>query len=308
MLQFQYMAPWVPAFRNALEGEKTANQGKPPFTTFMLATVDSQGYPHNRTLVFRGFLFNDKSNSVITFTTDKRLSKYAELQANDKFEAVFYFERLKKQFRFRGRARIIDDSTKPTVDLSSIQPKTILENNVYQSSDDEDDEDDDEILSINITSSRSSLEPTKPPTTDTHSHPINYPLISPTVAGQIQQDLKKNNSSYTTLDDLSHFEFTPPTDCEWDAEISRQWDALLPSLRSSFRKPAPSSELTDEKQNQIDKIGRGVDGQKEESGRKNFAVVALFVDYVDYVELEKDRRYIYSKDDHHYWSEHEVCP
>ena len=53
------------------------------------------GYPQNRTLVYRGWLFDNKDSSVLTFATDKRMSKYKELLHNDKCEAVFYFSRIK---------------------------------------------------------------------------------------------------------------------------------------------------------------------------------------------------------------------
>ena len=47
------------------------------------------GYPQNRTLVYRGWLFDNKDSSVLTFATDKRMSKYKGILHNDKCEAVF---------------------------------------------------------------------------------------------------------------------------------------------------------------------------------------------------------------------------
>lgn len=123
---YQYMAPWVPAFSAALEAEAAARDHKPPFTTFQFASVDKEGYPKNRTLVHRGSLFNNSSTNVMLFCTDKRMDKYGELMNNDKFEAVYYFEKTRKQFRFRGRARIIDLEHSPVIDLTSIQPRNII--------------------------------------------------------------------------------------------------------------------------------------------------------------------------------------
>ena len=77
---FQDMASWVPIFRNTIEGELTLNEKNPPFVSFQLATVDAQGVPHVRTMVYRGFLFNDKTTNVLTFVTDKRMNKYEELK------------------------------------------------------------------------------------------------------------------------------------------------------------------------------------------------------------------------------------
>lgn len=125
MLQHRFMAPWVNGFIQAVESEMS--DSSQPFITCQLATVDPQGFPHVRTLVYRGFLFNDKANNIITLTTDKRMSKYHELLHNDKFEVVFYFPHTRKQYRFRGIARIIDNEYKPKVDVSSINPRTIIE-------------------------------------------------------------------------------------------------------------------------------------------------------------------------------------
>lgn len=299
MIQLQYMAPWVPPFHASVQAELLHAS----FISFQFATCDEHGYPHNRTLVFRGFLFDDKSNNVLTFTTDKRMSKYQELQNNDKFEAVFYFAKLKRQFRFRGRARIIDDTYKPVIDLSSIQPKTILQKHISRSSDssdsgsDSDSDDDDGHLSIHAKSHHNK-----------QLNPVSYPVLSPTLNSKIQREKTTSNLSYTNLHDLSAIDYYPPETSEWDQEITRQWANLLKNLKSSFRKPAPLTPLSADNQKLIDKIARGVDGKKDEAGLQNFSVVALFVDYVDLVELEKDRRYIYRKDGCHTWSEEEVCP
>ncbi|ABN65591.2 predicted protein [Scheffersomyces stipitis CBS 6054] len=282
MLQFHYMAPWVPGFTHAVEAELIASENKPPFTPFQLATIDSKtGFPKNRTLVYRGFLFDDKSNSTLTFTTDKRMDKYDELLHNDRFEAVFYFGRTKKQFRFSGRARIIDDAHRPSIDLASIQPSTLIENNHKKSLKraKEYDNSDSEYLD----------------------------LLSPSLLSQFNND-STSDLAYSTLNELSHLSYIPPTDQEWSDEIERQWNGLSKGLKKSFRKPSPLTPLTDEHVKLMDSINRGVDGKKDDHGKKNFAVVAMFIDRVDLVELDKDRRYIYVKDPHQLWSEEEVCP
>lgn len=90
MVQFNFQAPWVPILNNCVSNELVATNNNPPFTTFQLATIDPKtGYPQNRTLIYRGWLFNNKSSNVITFTTDRRMEKYQELLHNDKVEAVF---------------------------------------------------------------------------------------------------------------------------------------------------------------------------------------------------------------------------
>lgn len=107
---------------------------------------------------------------------------------------------------------------------------------------------------------------------------------------------------------MSLLDFHPPSDKEWDEEILRQWNSLSKKLKASFRKPTPKTKMDEENQKKIDKISRGVDGKKEESGLENFALIALFIEYVDLYEVEKDRRYIYEKDDYQMWNEDEVCP
>lgn len=121
---------WQYALQQCIKDELSKTDNNPPFTTFQLATIDSKtGYPSNRTVVYRGWLFDNIETSVITFTTDKRMQKYNELLQNDKFEAVFYFGHLKKQFRLRGRAQIIDEEHKPL--LADLAQSFIPRNNSF---------------------------------------------------------------------------------------------------------------------------------------------------------------------------------
>lgn len=307
------MAPWIPTFKSATEAELTANENDPPFITFQFATVDAEGFPHVRTLVYRGFLFEDRNSNVLTCVTDKRTNKYKELLVNDKFEAVFYFPKIRKQFRFRGVARIIDNKHTPVIDLSSIQPRVIIQNNLLNGSDSDSDSDDDEDgdgnggLEIRAASTTTSLNSNEDETTCQMS-PISHSLLSPSLLSQIQQKKSSDNLSYTNLHDLSHIDYYPPTSQEWEAEHKRLWFNLSKALKKSFRKPTPTTPINDENQKLIDSIHRGVDGKKDEDGLKNFAAIGLFIDYVDLYEIDKDRRYIYVKDSTQLWSEDEVCP
>lgn len=172
-------------------------------------------------------LFDNKDSSVLTFATDKRMSKYKELLHNDKCEAVFYFSRIKKQFRLRARARVIDEQN-PPLDL------------------------------INVLNQEEETE------------------------RQISTDITQ--------------------------ELNRQWSNLSKSLKKSFKKPPPKLVMSDENAKLISSIHRGVDGKNIDYGLKNFALVGLFIDYVDYYDLEKDKRFIYQLDENHQWFEQEVCP
>lgn len=300
------MAPWIPTFSAAVEAELAAKDHKPPFTAFQFATVDQHGFPHNRTLVYRGFLFDNKSNNVLTFSTDKRMGKYGELVHNDKFEAVFYFEKAKKQFRFRGRARIIDDVYTPVLDLTTIQPTHIMEKHNASASCSDDDSDGE--LEMLVTLSRLSTSPPDQKQLAPQKTPLAFPIILPGLLLRIQQESLNVSVSFANLHELCLLDFVPPTREEWDGEILRVWDAMSKQLKLSFRGPVPMEDMDEQHQKLIDKISRGVDGKKEEDGKKNFAVVSMFVESVDYYDAGEGRRYIYHKDDYHHWNEHEVCP
>ncbi|KAK6461511.1 pyridoxamine 5'-phosphate oxidase-domain-containing protein [Scheffersomyces coipomensis] len=318
MLQFHYMAPWMPAFTQAVDNEFLITNNSPPFTPCQFSTIDSKtGYPKNRTLIYRGFLFNDKTNNIITFTTDKRMDKYQELIQNDKFECVFYFANIKKQFRFRGHAKIIDSTFQPIIDLSNIQPKTLLEkdqkkflkrerddikfeNNPYSDIDDLESIKSKTITDLDISTVNLNCQ----------LNSIQSSVLSPSLLKQINDQTSASSTSLSnyTLNDISHIQYYPPTKDEWNEELKRQWNQLSKHLKKSFRKPNPLQPLNDDNQKLLDRISRGVDGKKDEDGFKNFAVIGLFVNYVDYVELDHDRRYIYEKDSSQQWSEQEVCP
>jgi hypothetical protein len=60
-----------------------------------LATVDRNGLPRNRTLVFRGF----GPDSEILLLTDRRSAKHGELQALPRAELAWYFPATREQFR-----------------------------------------------------------------------------------------------------------------------------------------------------------------------------------------------------------------
>ncbi|CUM66537.1 uncharacterized protein PRCAT00004205001 [Priceomyces carsonii] len=278
MLVFEYIAPWVPIFRNSLEAELAANSNKPLFTSFQLATVDFHGLPRNRTLVYRGFLFEQENTNVITFTTDKRMKKYEELLNNDRYEAVFYFLNLKYQFRFRGRARMIDAKNRPVISLLKVDPGFLGGKKKPLSQED--------IL----LSSEGHLP---------QSVPINTALVSP----KIEKNLQKLEQDF-----MSSPHLFPPTQEDWNHEVHRQWDNLSKNLKKSFKKPPPKAPLNDEYIKTMDAIRRGVDGKKDDEGFKNFSVVAMFSDYVDFVDLERDRRIIYQLDEYGQWAETEVCP
>ncbi|CAH6719845.1 uncharacterized protein CLIB1444_02S17832 [[Candida] jaroonii] len=288
MLQKQFMASWVTIFLNQLETQLSLQAE--PFITFQFSSIGLDGFPSSRTVVYRGFLFNDESNNIITFTTDKRMDKYQQLLQNDKFEAVFYFNHVKTQFRFKGHAKVIDSEHKPLINLNNIQPRSVGE-----SYDDEEDHEEDQLqLNLNKMDISASQ---KPKTCQKSS--IDYNLISPT--------LVNTNDNGSSLN-LAELNIHPPTNEEYDIELQRQWDNLSKNLKKSFRKPPPKSLMTPELSKKIDSINRGVDGKKDIDGFKNFSLVGLFIDHVDYYDGEHEKRYISERDEYDLWKETEVCP
>lgn len=269
----QLMGLWVPVFKNCIDTELSLGA---KFITFAFATVDQEGRPRVRTCVYRGFLFNNSKNNVLTFTTDKRMMKYQELENDCGFEACFYFAKSKKQFRFSGVAKIINNEIRPQIILPMDGSEEEVEG------------------SLNGGPTRVTKEKLR--------DLLVYPLISPGVL-----DTYKKLASDSEHVDIA---IAPPTSDEWDLEMKRHWETLSRSMKSSFRKPEPGSKITLEKRTLLDLISRRVDGDKDEVGLENFSVVCLFVNTVDCVDLDNldNRRFISKRVHNDHWEEEEVCP
>ena len=69
-----------------------------------LATVRDDGRPANRSVVFRGFLADTDS---ITMVTDTRSAKVRGLEAVPWAEACWFFPMTREQFRLGGRAVVV---------------------------------------------------------------------------------------------------------------------------------------------------------------------------------------------------------
>lgn len=319
----QSLAPWNPSFSSALSTELEKSR----FISFNFSNTNEHGWPSTRTCVFRGFLFNDRSTNVILFTTDKRSAKYRELLKDSRFEACFYFTRLNKQFRMRGHARVISDSLYPELHIMERDEEAVMSSA----------EDDDEtIKSRSQSGSGSPITTPTPEQSDAtvfdlftdnieqaNRKPINDPLeyvvISPSVPEQEKdasftslQDMMQNRHSFQQAKkEYLQLRLKPPTPEEWASERLRCWNMMSRNAKKTFKKPMPGSLLTEEKSKLLDSIDRNVDGTTSSSGYENFAVVCLFVDVVDYLDLGAggaDSRYVYKRligDD---WKEYQVCP
>ncbi|MEM7593758.1 MAG: Npun_F5749 family FMN-dependent PPOX-type flavoprotein [Cyanobacteria bacterium P01_A01_bin.83] len=96
------LAPW----RSPLSSAIHRNRSQPHARYFQLATVTPQGYPANRTVVFRGF-DNDQDNSL-KIITDARSSKIQDIEYQSQAEICWYFTKTREQFRLTGNLLLVD--------------------------------------------------------------------------------------------------------------------------------------------------------------------------------------------------------
>ena len=97
------------AWKQRLVRSLHINRSKPDARYFQLASVDRNGRPDNRTVVFRGF-DEDDSLSLLT-VTDTRSDKVAQILQNTAVSIAWYFRQSREQFRINGIAelRVNDD-------------------------------------------------------------------------------------------------------------------------------------------------------------------------------------------------------
>ena len=95
------LAPW----RSLLTGAIHRNRAKPYSRYFQLATINPEGYPANRTVVFRGFL-DDELNRLKTIT-DFRSAKIQDIEHQAIAEACWYFTKTREQFRIAGELKLV---------------------------------------------------------------------------------------------------------------------------------------------------------------------------------------------------------
>ncbi len=98
------LAPWRSPLARALHRSRR----RPESRYFQLATVDRQGFPDNRTVVFRGFLEADNQIKIIT---DQRSHKIQQLQQNPHATICWYFGKSREQFRLWGTIQMITSTT-----------------------------------------------------------------------------------------------------------------------------------------------------------------------------------------------------
>ena len=95
---------WKTALGRALK----KNRQDAPHRYLQLATQGQDGYPANRTVVFRGF----SDSGELMIVTDQRSAKIEQLALSPKVEACWYFSRTREQFRIRGRVCTVDGDSR----------------------------------------------------------------------------------------------------------------------------------------------------------------------------------------------------
>ncbi|MFQ3235904.1 MAG: pyridoxamine 5'-phosphate oxidase [Paraglaciecola sp.] len=93
--------PWQKKLVSAITGNKDVTQSR----YFQLATIDAQGTPNCRTMVFRGF---DEDSDELLMHTDLRSDKIQTLRYQNTVEVCWYFPVTREQFRLQGKIELID--------------------------------------------------------------------------------------------------------------------------------------------------------------------------------------------------------
>jgi pyridoxamine 5'-phosphate oxidase len=94
------MAPWRSPLARALHRNRSKAYSRYP----QLATVDADGRPANRTVVFRDFLPDTDS---LLFITDVRSAKVSQIAHQPYGELCWYFTNTREQFRLSGHLSLI---------------------------------------------------------------------------------------------------------------------------------------------------------------------------------------------------------
>ncbi|MBN3884728.1 MAG: Npun_F5749 family FMN-dependent PPOX-type flavoprotein [Nostoc sp.] len=101
------LAPWRGAIAHALHRNRSLVYAR----YLQLATLQANGRPANRTLVFRGFL---EDTNQLKFITDNRSAKADQIQQQPWAEICWYFPNTREQFRITGCLTLVngDDSNR----------------------------------------------------------------------------------------------------------------------------------------------------------------------------------------------------
>lgn len=93
------MAQWRQNLVKSLHQSKSMPESR----YFQMATIDAQGFPCNRTVVYRGIT----EHNQIEVISDTRSDKFNHLSNNPISQLCWYFSKTREQYRFTCRASIV---------------------------------------------------------------------------------------------------------------------------------------------------------------------------------------------------------
>ena len=117
------LAPWRSHFSHALH----RNRAKPYSKYVQLATINPEGLPTNRTVVFRGFL---EPTNQLQFIIDTRSEKFIHIQQKPWGEICWYFTKTREQFRLAGNLILV---TSQSSDADLQKARKIIWQNISDS-------------------------------------------------------------------------------------------------------------------------------------------------------------------------------
>ncbi|MDB9490372.1 pyridoxamine 5'-phosphate oxidase family protein [Dolichospermum circinale CS-534/05] len=98
------LAPWKSLITRALHHNRSLAYSR----YVQLATIKENGFPANRTVVFRGFL---EDTNELKFITDIRSAKAEQISKQPVAEVCWYFPKTREQFRITGELTLISDDS-----------------------------------------------------------------------------------------------------------------------------------------------------------------------------------------------------
>ncbi|NES99710.1 MAG: pyridoxamine 5'-phosphate oxidase [Sphaerospermopsis sp. SIO1G2] len=108
------LAPWRSLISRALHQNRSLVYSR----YLQLATVQENGLPANRTIVFRGFL--DDTNQL-KFITDIRSAKAEQIPQQPAAEICWYFPNSREQFRISGQLILVSANSHPHLQPARIK-------------------------------------------------------------------------------------------------------------------------------------------------------------------------------------------
>jgi PPOX class probable FMN-dependent enzyme len=121
------LAPWRSLITRALHQNRSLVYSR----YLQLATVRENGFPANRTVVFRGFL--DDTNQL-KFITDIRSEKAEQILKQSAAEVCWYFPNTREQFRISGELILISADSHPHLQPARIKiskPKSFSQRAIF---------------------------------------------------------------------------------------------------------------------------------------------------------------------------------